>query len=129
MHILVVDDDPVVLNSCKRILESDGQEISLASNVKEGMDIISERQIDLILVDIKMPEEDGLSLIRKVKEKDISIPILVMSGYPTSETIDTSITGGAAAFIPKPFTPDELLNTIKNIVKGESNGQKEDSGH
>jgi DNA-binding NtrC family response regulator len=126
MHILVVDDDPVVLNSCKRILESDSQDVSLASNVKEGMDTISEQQVDLILVDIKMPEEDGLSLIRKVKKKGLPIPILVMSGYPTSETVDTSLAGGAAAFLPKPFTPDELLDTIKNIVKGEPNGQKED---
>jgi DNA-binding NtrC family response regulator len=130
MHILVVDDDLVVLQSCKKILESSGKTVTLTETVKEALKVIDQKaSIDLVLVDIKMPEEDGLSLIEKLREKGIDIPILVMSGYPTEETIDTSLSTGAHDFIAKPFTPDELLNTIETILKGESRGTKKDPGN
>jgi DNA-binding NtrC family response regulator len=124
MHILVVDDDQVVLESCRRILETEGITSTLATNVRDALTTLENETFDLILVDIKMPEEDGLSLIHQVKENDVRIPILVMSGYPTSETIDTSITEGARDFIPKPFTPDELLDTIKKITGGARGTEK-----
>ncbi len=129
MHVLVVDDDPVVLSSCKRILESDNMDVTLASHVKAGLEALGQHDIDIILVDVKMPEEDGMSLLRRMKEMGLDIPILVMSGYPTTETVETSIAHGAYVFIPKPFTPDELLETIKYIMQGGSHGPKKDSGN
>lgn len=120
MDILVVDDDPIVLHSCVRILESSGYNIVTATRVKEAMEILEQQNFSLMLVDIKMPEEDGLALIKKAREKGYPIPILVMSGFPTNETIRSSIESGAHAFISKPFTPDELAEEVKKIVKGEA---------
>lgn len=129
MQILIVDDDHVVLQACKKILDPTVHTVLTASSVSEALHVFECNPTDLIIVDIKMPEEDGLSLIRKIKDKDSSVPILVMSGYPTSETISTSLAAGAKAFLPKPFTPDELIQAIESLVQGETNGNKEDLSH
>lgn len=120
MDILVVDDDPIVLHSCVRILETNGYKIVTATRVKEAMQILEKENFSIILLDIKMPEEDGLALIKKAREKGYHTPILVMSGFPTNETIRSSIESGAHAFISKPFTPDELLQEVEKILEGES---------
>ena len=96
----------------------------MASNVADGIQELDKTSFDIILVDVKMPEEDGFTLVRKVQELGTDIPILVMSGYPTTETVESSIAYGAYVFIPKPFTPDELIETVDYVMRGGSNGPK-----
>jgi DNA-binding NtrC family response regulator len=122
MDILIIDDDDVVLRSCTRILESEGYNVTTATSVSDALDILNSRFFALMLVDIKMPEEDGISLILKARERGYMIPILVMSGYPTEETIRHSLASGAKGFIAKPFTPDELLEAVRNIIEGVQYG-------
>lgn len=118
MDILVVDDDEVVLRSCSRILRDEGYSVELARNVREALEALGRNRYDMIIVDIKMPEEDGISLISKSRQDGVETPILVMSGYPTEETIESSIASGAQGFIPKPFTPDELLTGVREAAAG-----------
>ena len=118
MDILVVDDDEVVLRSCDRILSTEGHTVRLARNAAEGLTALSNGSFDLMIVDIKMPEEDGISLINKSRRGGVEIPILVMSGYPTEETIESSLASGAQGFIPKPFTPDELISGVRESTEG-----------
>ena len=120
MRTLVVDDDPVVLKSCRRVLEEEGFPVTLASSVKEALEKLAGQSFSLLLVDVKMPEEDGFSLMERLREKKIDIPILVMSGYPMEETISRSTALGARHFIAKPFTPDELLEAIRKVLEGET---------
>jgi len=118
--ILIVDDDLVVLASCERILESEGYAVSLTSSVKEALKMLEEKKFDILLVDVIMPEYDGIYLIGNVKENLPHMPILVMSGYPTPETISSGMRMGATHFIAKPFTPDELIAAVrKALPKGE----------
>jgi DNA-binding NtrC family response regulator len=118
--ILVVDDDRVVLTSCKRILDSEGYEVSLTSSVKEALEKLEEKKFDILLADVIMPEYDGMYLIGNVRENLPHLPILVMSGYPTPETISSGMRMGATHFIAKPFTPDELITAVhKAFVKGQ----------
>ena len=118
--ILIVDDDRVVLASCRRILESEGYEVSLTSGVKEALELLEEKKFDLLLVDVIMPEYDGMYLIGNVRENLPHLPILVMSGYPTPETISSGMRMGATHFIAKPFTPDELITAVgKALLKGQ----------
>ena len=111
-NILIVDDDRVVLSSCRRVLEAEGYDTSLTSSVKEALQILEEKNFDLLLVDVIMPEYDGIYLIGNVREKLPRLPILVMSGYPTPETISSGLQMGATHFIAKPFTPDELVKAV-----------------
>jgi DNA-binding NtrC family response regulator len=117
--ILIVDDDRVVLASCRRILEPEGYEVSLTSSVKEALQMLEGQTFDLLLVDVIMPEFDGIYLIGNVRENLPHLPILVMSGYPTPETISSGMQMGATHFIAKPFTPDELITAVrKALLKG-----------
>jgi len=125
MKILVIDDEPVVLNSCRKVLEEDGFDVYLVPSADEALKGMKKEGFDLLLVDVKMPKHDGIYLIQKVKEKWPDVPIIVMSGYPTPDTITDGAKMGADAFIAKPFTPDELLETIRQVIqKEEYHGKK-----
>ena len=125
MKILVIDDEPVILNSCRKVLEEDGFDVYLVPSADEALKAMKKEVFDLLLVDVKMPKHDGIYLMQKVKEKWPDVPIIVMSGYPTPDTITDGAKMGADAFIAKPFTPDELLETIRQVIqKEEYHGKK-----
>jgi DNA-binding response OmpR family regulator len=125
MKILVIDDEPVVLNSCRKVLEEDGFDVYLVPSADEALKAMKKEGFDLLLVDVKMPKHDGIYLMQKVKEKWPDVPIIVMSGYPTPDTITDGAKMGAEAFIAKPFTPDELLESIRQVIqKEEYHGKK-----
>ncbi len=117
MKILVVDDEQVVLNSCKRVLGAEGFEIFPVASAQEALAALEQEAFSLLLIDVKMPEHDGMYLIEEVKRKWPDIPVIVMSGYHTAETIEEAAKRGAAVFIAKPFTPDELLETVRHVIE------------
>lgn len=115
MRILVVDDDQIVLAGCKRVLEESGHEVALTASVSEGLSALQQEEFDLLLVDVIMPEHDGMYLMNLVKRSHPGLPMLVMSGYPTPEIVANGFDMGATHFLPKPFTPDELLDAIRFV--------------
>ena len=117
MKILVVDDDAIVIKSCRRILEAEGFEVLTVPSADEALEIIKRYDFHLLLIDVKMPKHDGMYLMREVKQNCPEIPIIVMSGYPTPETIADVLKLGATQFIPKPFRPDELIKTIHQVIQ------------
>jgi DNA-binding NtrC family response regulator len=119
MNILIVDDEGIVLDSCKRVLEADGYSVVLAFSAEKALEAMRAKAFSLILMDIKMPGRDGMSLMREVKEKWPDIPVIVMSGYATSETVAQVSRTEAATFIAKPFTPDELLVAVRRVLERE----------
>ena len=116
MRVLVVDDEAIVLKSCRLVLEAEGWEVVSAASVEEALSRLESITPDLLLIDVKMPVHDGMYLMRQVKEMKPDIPIIVMSGYPTRETISKAEDLGAATFLPKPFTPDELADTLRAVA-------------
>lgn len=128
--ILVVDDDPIVLSSCRRILESEGFAVTSASSAKEAFEILEMSYFDLMVMDIKMPEFDGFYLLGLIQQKWSrelwpELPVLVMTGYPTPDTLKELKKSGVRAFIPKPFTPDELLAAVGKILQRSEQDEKE----
>ena len=117
MKILVVDDDAIVVKSCRRILEAEGFEVTTVPSADEGLEKIKYYDFDLLLMDVKMPKHDGLFLMREIKKHWPDIPIIVMSGYPTPETIADVLKLGATQFIPKPFRPDELTKSVRQVLE------------
>ena len=132
--ILVVDDDPLVLESCKRILESEEYLVVCVPSANIAFDNLEMGHFDLMIMDIKMPRQDGFYLLGKIKEKwpvdrFRELPVLVMTGYPTRETLGELKKSGVRHFIPKPFTPDELLAAVQKIFeRSEANGEKKSPG-
>ena len=126
MKILVVDDEDIVLESCQAIFELEGFEVMLVPSADKALEAMKNDNFVLLLVDVKMPKKDGMYLMRKVKKQWPDIPIIVMSGYYTTETIKKAIEMGAVTFIAKPFEPDELVKTVRQIIeKEERHGKKE----
>ncbi len=117
MKILVVDDDAIVIKSCRRILEAEGFEVMTVPSADEALEKIKAYDFDLVVMDVKMPKHDGIFLMREFKKNWPDIPIIVMSGYPTPETIADVLRLGAIQFIPKPFKPDEFMKSIKEVIK------------
>ncbi len=117
MKILIVDDDASVLESCRRILESEGADVSLARDVPTAR-IVLEGQgpFDLILSDIKMPENDGFELLRLVRTAFAGTAVLMMTGYLIPEVMEKGRQKGADGFIAKPFTPEELLKSVQAVL-------------
>ena len=120
MRILVVDDESIVLDSCRKVLVPEGYEVSLVPSADKALAAMENDDFRLLLVDIMMPEHDGLYLMGEVKKKWPDIPVIVMSGYDTTDTIQKAAEKGSAAFINKPFTPDELINTIQRVLEEEA---------
>ena len=119
MKILVIDDEAVVLESCRKILSSEGFEVVLVPTVDDVLAALEQDEFALLLIDIKMPERNGFYLIDVLKERGEVIPMVVMSGYHTAETVEEARMRGAVAFIPKPFTPDELLSAVQGAIGKE----------
>jgi DNA-binding response OmpR family regulator len=118
MRVLIVDDDPIVAESCRRILSAEGIHPTVAGNAERAETILaSEDSFDLMLTDIKMPKRDGFDLAVRTKAAYPRLPVLMMTGYLTPETVERGRLSGVDGFIAKPFTPDELVTAVRNTVK------------
>ena len=114
-RILVVDDELGVREGCRTILAAEGYDVVTAGDGKAGLEQFAERgPFSVLLVDLQMPRMSGLELMREVRSRDPDIVPIIITAHAT---IDTAVEGtrqGAYSYIPKPFTPDELLLSIKN---------------
>jgi len=130
MKILVVDDEEIVLESCRAVLEEAGFEAVLVPSADKALQAMKREDFALLLIDVKMPGHDGMYLIEEVKKQWSGKPVIVMSGYYTVDTIHEAIRMGAATFIAKPFEPEELITTIRQVIEQEEcHGKKEGPGN
>ena len=117
-HILVVDDEPDIRNLLKEILEDEGFELSVAENASEARDARRHRRPDLILLDIWMPDTDGISLLKEWSDEgQMDIPVIMMSGHGTVETAVEATRLGAYDFIEKPLSIAKLILTVQRALE------------
>lgn len=111
-NILVVDDERGIREGCRRILMSEGFSADVAENGEEGLRLAKVKPFDLILVDLMMPVMSGLEMMEQVRQYDPEIIMIVITGFATIETAVEAMKHGAYDYIPKPFTPDQLLAVV-----------------
>jgi DNA-binding response OmpR family regulator len=109
--ILVVDDDEMNLKRTKRILEKE-YDVILAKSGEEALGKLNDETIDLILLDIAMPEMDGLETFKRMKGLSIDIPVIFLTASGDEDDVLSAIMLGAVNYLKKPFTPQELLKRI-----------------
>jgi two-component system, cell cycle sensor histidine kinase and response regulator CckA len=116
--VLVVDDEPDVRKIVCRTLRSDGYTVLEAGHPRVALHLCETPsiKIDLLVSDVLMPEMCGCELAMKTKELRPGIKILLISGYPGSENVQEAITRCKAAFIAKPFGPQELIEKVKELL-------------
>ena len=120
-HILVVDDEPDIRTLLKEILEDEGFEVRVAENAEQARAARRERRPDLVLLDIWMPDTDGITLLKEwAQNEEIDMPVVMMSGHGTVETAVEATRLGAYDFIEKPLSIAKLLLTIQRALENMS---------
>jgi DNA-binding NtrC family response regulator len=119
-YILVVDDEPDIRNLVKEILQDESYEVSMAEDGKSARQALRERRPELILLDIWMPDVDGITLLKEWGEGDgLPCPVIMMSGHGTVETAVEATRFGAYDFLEKPLSLAKLLLTIERALEAE----------
>jgi len=114
-RILIVDDDPVIILSCRRILGMEGFAVSSAEDGESGIKLVSNEAFDMIITDVRLPDVNGMIVLRESRIIQPSAGIMVITGYPTVEDAVEATRLGAFEYIEKPFTPDFMLNAVKQV--------------
>jgi two-component system nitrogen regulation response regulator NtrX len=116
-NILVVDDEPDIRQLLQEILEDEGYEVHAAENAETARRLRTERKPDLILLDIWMPDEDGITLLKDWLRDDSLCPVIMMSGHATVETAVEATRLGAYDFLEKPLSMAKLLVTVERALE------------
>jgi len=125
MSILIVDDVSDTREVLRRNLFLEGYEVTAASSVSEAIDILSMKDIDLVVTDLKMPGADGMGLVRHVKRKRPGVAVVVVTGYPSGEAEMAVLARGIDGFLTKPFTDVELLSVVRRALEGDADNREE----
>lgn len=107
-NVLVVDDEPIVCHSLRRILSKQSCQVEEAFDVDSALQKMKLSKFDLIFLDLKMPKRSGMEILKDIKDNYPDIPVIMITGYASIETAVEATKLGAFQFVPKPFTPDEL---------------------
>ena len=116
INILVVDDEKEIADLVEIYLVSDGYKVFKANNAKEGLEILDQEEIHLVLLDIMMPGMDGLEMCRKIRETN-NIPIIMLSAKSTDLDKILGLGTGADDYVVKPFNPLELTARVKSQLR------------
>jgi len=116
-RILVVDDEMIVCESCQRILDEEGYEVEIALSGKEAFKKMKENPFDIVITDLKMPEIDGMEVLKKFNVEYPDTVIIMITGFGTVQTAVEAMKLGAFDYIPKPFTPDEVSIVVKKAIE------------
>jgi len=124
--ILCVDDEEVVLDSFRKILVLDGYSIDTVETGQEALGLIQKHHYDFVFTDLKMPLMDGVEVTKSVKHIRPDIDVIIITGYASVETAVETMKYGAMDYVQKPFTEDELLTFVKQIlIKRQDKIQKQ----
>jgi len=116
--ILIVDDDDKLREFVRVNLEMEGYSVREASSAEDGLKALEEEPPDLILLDVMMPQVDGWEMLQRVQERHGvgSIPVIMFSGKVDEESLKRATSRGAQGFIGKPFNPQQLIDSTKQLV-------------
>jgi EAL domain-containing protein (putative c-di-GMP-specific phosphodiesterase class I) len=116
-EVLVVDDEPVTARGYARALSAAGYKVNVAHDGREAAAMAKAHTYDVIVSDIAMPDMDGLGLLRTIRESDLDIPMIFMTGSPALESAVTAIEYGAFRYLVKPVSPEAMLESVARAVR------------
>ena len=112
--ILIVDDEEIIRDFLSEVLED--FDITIACDGDEAIDRLKEKRFDLILTDLRMPKVSGEEVVKAARDLDPEAKVIVISGYSSLYTVSQSVNYGAFAFLSKPFSIKELMQTVTNAL-------------
>lgn len=116
-RILIIDDDEIIRKSCEKVLTPEGYLTVTAETGNDGLKLLSKKNFDLVLTDLRMPDMNGIDVLKKIKEVWPDIEVIVITGYGTIKSAIDAIRYGAYDYVEKPFAPEELLNVVRRSLE------------
>lgn len=121
-RILVMEDDETISTALEMILTEAGYDVDVAGTGENALEIFDQKPIDLIIADLKLPGISGMEVIKRVKEKNPKVEVIVITGVGTQPIADEALELGAHDFLPKPFTDDQIKTAIDEALKQHETG-------
>ncbi|HEY3358067.1 MAG TPA: sigma-54 dependent transcriptional regulator [Polyangia bacterium] len=116
-RVLVIDDEAVVCLSCVKILTAAGHAVEYRQQAAVGLEAARTGAFDVVLLDLMMPEMDGLEVLAALRQEGVTAEVVIITGYSTVETAVEAMKRGASDYVPKPFTPDELQLVVHKVME------------
>ena len=126
--MLVIDDEEIVLKSCRKIFEAEGFAVVTTANPQEGLKLVSESTFDVILVDWMMPGFDGMDVVEEIDKRSPNSTVVMISGYPSVGRATEAMKRGAMDYVSKPFRPEEIVEVVKKAVRRKVTEEKKAIG-
>jgi len=114
--LLIVDDDPLALETLQDVLEEEGYDIHAVSRGIEALDAAQQTNFDAALVDIRLPDVDGLTVLERLMQVDARLPVILLTAQATVDSTIQALNDGAFAYLTKPYHMDELKSTLRRAV-------------
>ncbi len=114
--VLVVDDEPDMADSVRLMLERDGHQVLVETDGARALKLAEAERPDLVITDLCMPGLGGIELIETLRTLELHMPVIVITGYPSSDSAAWVRDGGAADYLTKPFHPDELCRRVNKVL-------------
>ena len=121
-RILVVDDEPIVTGSCRRILADSGHEVETTDSGREGLQRALSEHFDLVMTDLRMPDLDGMELVRTLRRERPRTGIVIITGYGTVRSAVAATKLGVTDYIEKPFTPSQIVAAVGKALGARQAG-------
>ena len=122
LRILVIDDEKIICSGCDMILSDIGHSVDTCQTCGEGLAAIQTGAYHLVLLDMKLPDADGMEVLEAVRDQPSAPYVIVMTGYSTIQNVVSAMRLGAFDYLPKPFTDEELIDCVKRAEeKGAGN--------
>jgi two-component system response regulator HydG len=115
-RVLIIDDDRAIRDGCAQVLIRSGCEVYEAADGAEAMKMMDRLEFDLVLLDLKLPDINGLDLLSKIRSRDSMVPVVMITAYGTIQNAVEAMRMGANDFLPKPFEPDELRLVVNRTL-------------
>ena len=115
--ILIVDDEYGVRSGIRTILEMDGYDVDEAADGAAALAQIERRDFDVALLDYRLPDTDGLSLLKSMRERGCEAMVCMITAYANIDTAVAATRQGVDFFLPKPFDPDDLLGVVATLLR------------
>ncbi len=116
LNILVVDDEQVIGNFFKDLLTKSGYQVIAITNGRQASELVAKERFDIIFLDLVMPEMDGPSVLKSVRQIDDLVPIVIITGYPDSDLMQRAMEQGPLTVLRKPLEADEVRKTINSLT-------------
>jgi DNA-binding response OmpR family regulator len=119
-RVLVVDNEADFLATYERLLRRQGYEVMTATSRAAGLAAVAAERLDLVISDLRLPDGDGLDVVRAARGVPDPPPVIVVTGYPSDETRRAATAAGATAFFAKPFAAAGLLEAVRASLDGDA---------